>query len=356
MRHRHHGLKVQLLLIGLLMNCMGTASAYETKPLYEIELSIAAEGGASDQPKLMTEAFKNILIRVGGTHTILESGPIIDALSNPDKYVTQFSYHQRLATERSIKVNFNKNLINQLLAKAKQPIWENPRPLTLVWLAIEKNNILSWAGNSPTPIGAEFEQLLNKRAMPYVFPLLDLTDTQDISEQNACDQSIEPLRQASKRYHPDAILVGCLKEDSALSTVRWILLKNEQQIQFEFSANETNELLSLTAESLAKNLSNMATATTATVTETQGTNHVTLTVSGIENAELYSQVLEYLRRLPAVSEVEIMQLFPEKVIFDLHTKTSNATIAKSITEDHFLTANPTLEVNGALSFTVGDKP
>ena len=69
---------------------------------------------------------------------------------------------------------------------------------------------------------------------------------------------------------------------------------------------------------------------------------VTLKVSGIAGLERYAKVLDYLRKLPEVSAVEVKLITPEQTVFNIMTKETKEDLKKSIANGTLL-----MEVNPA---------
>ncbi len=325
---KKHSFFLFFFLVGIQLQVV----AQELRPIYELEISVREEEGI-DQTKLIRQAIEEVLVRTSGSDKVLNLDLVKEALSYPDKYVKQLSYHQR-ATERSIKILFNENLINQLLTKVKRPAWQKERPLVLVWLMKEQE----WIGPDTPPFSDEMAQVLTKRAIPFVFPLLDLVDVAQVSELDVCNGVLEPLRESAKRYNPDVILLGRLQNHIDQWQGNWTLLKeNSEVLTWSNEAQNLNILLNETAEELALKLRGASVNVAENdVVEKAVTRHLSLAVVGILNVEQYTKVLEYLRQLPTVVEVEVSQIMPEKTVFNLQMTADKETLIKSINEGSLL--------------------
>lgn len=333
-------IKKQLLMLLVLMTLIGYAHGVEST-LYEIELPIAAEG-SFEQSKHLKQAFQDVLVRLSGSDKALNNEGVIKALAKPDTYVKQFSYHQRSNAERFVKVVFNQAMVKELLNAAKQSIWEKKRPLTVVWLMINRDQTLQWVGNdSEEQLGLVLEKELKRRGIPLVFPMLDLTDTAELSEKDIWDGALEPLQQRTKRYNGDTILVGRLNQTPEGWQSRWTLFLNESKINWDITKPELNMALTEVAENLTTSLSGFHVAETAQVLPK--TSHLLVSVAGILSAEQYNKVLDYLQRLPSVSTVEVAQIMPEKTIFSLQISHDKETLVKAIAEGQLLQETPSTE-------------
>lgn len=322
-------------------------SAGEVKALYEVELPASETTGPQDQAKLIGQAFQEVLVRASGSEKILSQKPIVNVLNTADKYVTQFSYHQRSATERVIKVFFNETLLAELFNTAKLPLWKKNRPLTLAWLVMDREKNLQWVGKeSESQLSLELEKILKRRGAPLVFPLFDLTDTSQVSEQDVLQEGIPIIQQASKRYNADVILLGHVSQQPTGWQGHWTLLNNHDntKVTWDNTQAELNALLNDSAESLTEKLQSQAQGQEELKAVPKNTHSLTLIVSGVLGVEQYAEVLEYLRTLPDVIAVEVAQITPEQTIFNLETSETKETITKSIQSGNMLVENPTFEI------------
>src|SRR5476649_2380845 len=153
------GIKKLSLLFFFFLSFSTVLYAVEVQ-LYQVELPTQAQTGNFDQKTLLKEALKTVLVRISGSSQFLNVPEVTNALANVDGYVKQFSYHQRSALEKTIKVIFNENRVNALLNSVKQSPWNKNRPLTLVWLSV--------ADREPS-LASNMEKILNQRGIPCVF-------------------------------------------------------------------------------------------------------------------------------------------------------------------------------------------
>jgi len=324
--------------------CASSIAANELQPIYEYELPIQENTAVGDQAQFIRQGITEVLVRASGSEKVLQSPIVKEALNTPDKYVKQLSYHQRPNTGRSIKILFNEKLINQLLNKAQQPAIVKQRPLVLVWLMVEKGGTPYSVGNDSDPIIAnEMSKALTKRAIPFTFPLLDLTDVSEVAELEVWNGTLDSLQKGIKRYEPEAVLLGRLKNNVNQWQSSWTLLRGNENTTWTSEGKNIEILLNEAAETLSLRLVDPNSKSMANITtEAATTQYLSIAITGILNMEQYAKVLDYLRQLPSVVEVEVTQIMPEKTVFNLQTTTDKATLIKSINEGSLLIENPPL--------------
>lgn len=294
--------------------------------LYQVELPTQNQTEKFDQKKLLKEALKTALVRISGSSQFLNTPEVTSALTNVDGYVKQFSYHQRSALEKTIKVIFNENRVNALLNSVKQSPWNKNRPLTLVWLSGAEKELL---------LASKMEKILNQRGIPCVFPLMDLTDTALVSEQDLTGEGTTALEEAAKRYNPDVILSGRLAETNGIWQTHWRFINKGEKVDWDNSGAE-NVVLNQVADALTLKLKGSNVVASTDQIEKPVINHLILTVSGNLDVQQYSKILEYLRRLPGVTEAEVAQIMPDKTLFELVTTQSKAMLINAIAEGQVL--------------------
>jgi hypothetical protein len=336
MQTRNIWIKKQFLLFCFLIGFASALYAVEVQ-LYQVELPTQNETGNFDQAALLKQAFETVLTRATGSSQFLVDPVITHALPEVDQYVKQFSYHQRSAIEKTIKVIFNENRINALLKSAKQSIWKKDRPLVLVWL--------SGTDREPLLI-PEIEKVFNKRGIPFVFPLLDLTDTTTVSDQDLLGEKVEALETAAKRYSPDVILSGDIVQKNGIFEARWRFINARDQSTWDNSGATLELVLNQAADTLTLKIKGQKVSVAAAATsesEPTAIHHVTLTIVGNLDVQQYNKILEHLRRLPGVSEVEVAQIMPDKTLFDLVTTQSKEMLSQSISDGQMLIKTSTTE-------------
>jgi len=167
-----------------------------------------------------------------------------------------------------------------------------------------------------------------KRDMPYLFPLLDLSDITEIQSlmKNQDDLSFTSFKEAIVRYKPNAILVATIKEEGHGLENNWVLLQANSKISFQNKAPEIAMLFNEMVGQLHLAFHEKA----ALINNIQEQNTVTLQIVGVTNAEKFTQIQELLRKMPMVLNVEVTELKPESAIFSVVINTHPELLKQSI--------------------------
>jgi len=237
-------------------------NAVEVKDLYQAKVPVTAQTLAQKSHALK-KAMQMVLIKVGGGKDVLSNHIIKKALQNNRLYVSQYSYslgeiktlpHLEMVSADNAEslfllVSFDENKINQLLQQAQLPLWGSLRPQVLFWL-VEENKfsrqILSESSHSNVP--SIVLNLAEKHGLPVIMPLMDFTDTTQITIPDLWGRFSNPIKAASQRYQADAVVVVRISNSSLLEDLEikracqplCNTLKVDQQLVMDwtiFSAN-----------------------------------------------------------------------------------------------------------------------
>tara|TARA_B110000114_G_C14850734_1_gene300602 strand:- start:71 stop:559 length:489 start_codon:yes stop_codon:yes gene_type:complete len=124
-------------------------NAVEVKDLYQAKVLVTSQD-SSQRSSALKKTMQTVLVKVGGEKFVLSNALIQKALKNPRLYVSQFSYSRAETKTLPIETvpannseslfliaSFDENKINQLLQKARLPLWGRLRPKVLFWLVEE---------------------------------------------------------------------------------------------------------------------------------------------------------------------------------------------------------------------------
>lgn len=231
------------------------------------------------------------------------------------------------------------------------PVYALENPLTLVWLVVEKDNKMQWLNmeqsGTELAMAQDMEKIFKEDNISIMYPLLDLTDTTQISEYTLQKETLEPLQENAKRYNADAVLIGRLTPSALGWKGHWTFIKGGVKHTWDITKPDSN----LMFHEIANNLKSLVQPTNAVSTNTntklpsEGVlsekTQFFIMVSDITSSEDYEKALAYLQQLPNVAAVEISQIMSDKVIFSVESKVNAETIAKAISEGQTLVAIPT---------------
>jgi hypothetical protein len=219
----------KLMMVMCLALFLGWTPAFAVKvtTLYEVQMSVASQA-ADARAEAIREGFQDVLIKLSGDQNIASNKLIKDSLNKSDYYVQEYSYSSPTVNSATYTLNikYNEPDVKRLLRKAGVVGWGSARPLIIVWLATvnDKREVDILGVETPTDTLEKFKRQGQRYGLPLIFPVMDVTDMNKVTSDNITSVALSELKDASKRYEPDAILVGTIEYDNNEYQGRWNLV------------------------------------------------------------------------------------------------------------------------------------
>ena len=304
--------------------------------LYEAEVAVADQGSAS-QKQGVASALQEVLIKLTGDRAIQDRSDISELLQRPDQFVQHYKFQKKpvirndqlvLDGQLYLQVAFNADLLDKAMQNYGIPQWGRIRPATLIWLVAQQDSGKSFVGLEDTMgyaavIGARAQQ----RGIPLIYPVLDYDDRLIIQEEDIGADSLDPIRQASQRYAPDAVLTGTIMaQETGNWDAQWMMLVHEETVALTTTGESAELALQAGIDWLADELARRYVQPTAVA----GSSGVDIVVQNINNFNEYSRVLKYLRTLNSVTGVEVKSAEPGSVTYTVTTTGGELAVVRAI--------------------------
>ena len=300
-------MKKVLLLIMLTLLPPGAALAVKVGSLYQIEIPVASQSAAA-RDEAIKQGFIQVLTRVSANPDIGHHAKLKEMLLHAERYVQEFSYgpDESKASPYVIRISYGKDDIKRLLRRLGVSSWGENRPLIMVWLTMMQQ------GESPEIIGDESPDGLQRTmrqqgkwvGLPLVFPAMDVTDVSHINAEDVNAMALPALQEASKRYAPDAILIGNIVAIGHGFESRWRLLVGDQQWNWDVAADApvfvVTKALREVNQALAKRY--------AVNSADEPLVRLKLEVSNITERDDLARLVRYLNQLSPVQQVELSEV------------------------------------------------
>ena len=244
-------LRSLFLLLTLLLSFFSkNLAAIEVKDLYQATVDVDSQASAQREQAIKS-ALAGVFLKVGGKHGISNNPVLKKAQKNASRYVSQYRY-QLNDEQLSLVVHFNEDKVNQLFKQANLALWGSLRPQVLLWLVDEQGNTRQIIAdsdsssdssatseldydpknNSAIQAEANIPQVINTfselRGLPLIMPLMDLTDSEQVSIEDFWDYYPEQVKQASLRYFADTVVVMRVSDSTLLSLEEQVLTQNQE--------------------------------------------------------------------------------------------------------------------------------
>lgn len=319
-----------------------TLEAVEVKGLYQASIAINSQN-SSDRASALKKALAAVMLKVGGQKSVLDNDIIQKSLSNYRLYLSQYRYqHKTLQVadkqgnqkQLFLLASFNEEKINQLFQEADLPLWGSLRPLVLLWLVDEQGltrGIMS--SSSPSNLPFMVNEFSAQRGLPIMMPLMDLTDANQIKLSDVWGRFQQPIKEASKRYLAEAIVVMRVSNSSLVSLdyddkevidspscgllceqtqpqkqnyvldwslLDWSTIEGQQKFSQQYQGNSPQVLLQ---QGLA-DITELIYQRYALSTTKQ--NDFVIEVANVDSLATYVEVFEFLSNLSSVKSVTLL--------------------------------------------------
>ncbi len=325
----------------------GALHAAEVGALYEAEVTVS-DRSAESRRLAMAQALEQVLVKVSGQSN---PGLLLGAErleQSAPRYVLQYRYRniqpqpleegQPVAGEGSeaadvpldtlaLWVKFDEKGVEGLLRENDLPVWGSARPMTLVWLAVERHGrryLVGTHDQGPTP--AALQEAAAERALPLSLPLLDLEDQERVQVVDVGGGFEDTLLSASKRYPAQAVLIGRLEaQHPSEYRARWDLHEGDKVWRWQSSEFSFDALVASGVYGAAERLSMRFVEGFQS-----GGGPVALEVSGLYDLIAYRKAVDYLSSLHGVKRVRVSRVGGESVSFLLDVDGSSDNVVQTI--------------------------
>ncbi len=286
-----------MLIIACLMG-LATAQSLRAAEVSDLYTAQVAWEPGTRRDGAYRAALRAVLVKATGARSSLGTADVSDLLSRASALVLGY----REGPNDTLWVSFDGRALMAELDGLGLPIWEADRPLTLVWLAVDKGRgdreILSASEPSVDSVTARradptdfFRERLRKiaseRGLPIAFPLMDAEDQQLVSVADVQGGFTDQILQASQRYRATSILIGRASTRQA-DRIEWRWVFGTDQSQFRGSVETAGHRV---ADRMAELFAISG-----------GTNEesLSLLVSGVRTVADYGRLNQRLESLPQV--------------------------------------------------------
>lgn len=304
---RHMARLLFAVLLGGLVPGAGMAAQLEK--LYEAQIPVLDQA-AKTRKKGLRDALAEVLVRVSGDRAVLEQPAITSLLAQPGRYVQQFGYRPSPEDGAQVPwllwVRFDAAGLERTLRERGLPFWGQERPETLVWIAVEQRGRREViAEPEKSAVKNWLHTAAVRRGLPLIFPLMDLEDSREVKFTDVWGGFMGTLHAASRRYRPQAILVGRVHQGASGGwSATWSL--HIQGSEKRWSASD-NRLSAVTAEGIDWAADQLA-AVFAVSYYGVPDQAVSVAVEGVLSLTDYARSHAYLSRLSTVETVQLVQL------------------------------------------------
>jgi len=328
-----------IFLLLLLFVPLTPSLAVEVSGLYQVEVPVPDQSAASRADALKT-ALQAVLVKVTG-YQVGDDPAFADMLKDPSHYVQQYRYRNEAgpavptpdgtaapSQQLVLWVRFGRRALNQALRRMDQPIWGEARPLTVVWLAVQRGDSRrKLIGSSDDdPLKDALKDEAHQRGIPLRLPLLDLSERSQVSVADVWGGFYGELKSLSKRYQPQAVLAGRVYGNTGNWHADWTLEVGNDTVHWSGTGATAEEVVRSGVDSTADALSQRF----AQTQDDTGGSGLDLQVTGVQDMADYGRVVDYLHTVNGVVQVQVQGVSPSAVTLHLMLDANSDSVANSI--------------------------
>ncbi len=271
-----------------------------------------------DDEAAFRSAMSDILVRVTGRPDAPGLENLAPLVAHASRYVVSY----RRAAGNQLTVTFDGKAIENAVDASGLAFWGNERPVTLVWLAIDRGSgrraLVSASDTSAekTRIDANAE----RRGLPLVWP--DAGDDLVRAMQQAWSGDHAALVDAARRYGADGVLIGRARQPVPGAT----------SVDWSFSTAglgaSTQGELEAGPELAAERYASLYASRGAAQRSEQ-----LVTITGIGTLEAYASALRTLSRLAPVRGVSVDEVTSDAVSFLVNVRGDPDALHQAILRD-----------------------
>lgn len=298
--------------------------AARTVDVYADSAILSQNASDQDQNKAVREALERVLIRATGEGDIAEQPRTEPLLRNASDYLSTFRFQasdtlltnvlgESVATKRMV-MQFDQQAIEQWLVNQRLPVWGTRRPEVLLWLADRlqgRDRILTDGDNHALAVA--LSDRLDERGLPVLLPIMDLTDTLNVSFTDVYGLFTGDIESASDRYPSDAIAVGRLAQQAGGYQADVVFLMRDSRERLQVVGDTEAELM----RNLADELSDRIADQYAVLRDPAMVGQLALRVNNVPELATLAAVERYLESLNVITQVTLRQVESDSVQFDL---------------------------------------
>jgi hypothetical protein len=268
-------------------------------------------------------AMRDVLVRVTGR----PDAPVLENLAplvgQAARYVTSF----RRAPGNQLAVSFDGTAIEDAIDASGLAYWGNERPVTLVWLVIDRGGgRRALVSSSDTSVEkTRVDDNAARRGLPLAWP--DAGDDLVRAMQQAWSGNHDALRDAAPRYGADGVLVGRARPAAA----------GGYEVDWSFSGAGVDGSVVGDLEAGPALAAERYAGVYASRGAAQRTEQI-VTVTGIGSLEAYASAMRTLARLAPVRGVSVDEVTPDAVSFRVNVRGDPDALGQAIQRDGRLQA------------------
>lgn len=319
---------VRRLAIALLLcAACGGAAARDVAGLYGARVAVA-DRSPGELARAAREALGVVLVKLTGDRAA-PRGAAAPLLKDASDLLLKYAYAPAADGHGlELVAEFDERALATALAAQAVPLWGKERPDTLAWLVVDEDGRREVASSDePGLRGEALRQRAARRGIPLLLPIMDIEEAQHLGYAGDWDAIATTALALSGRYGTPAALVGYLRPSApGFWVADWRLQIGSETRSWREEGDLAELMLDdgidALADTLAQRFANPSDLARAETLE--------LAILGIDSAEDYARVLNYLEGLDTVSHLFVRGVGAAGLDVEIATRGGREALASSI--------------------------
>ncbi|MFO7858111.1 MAG: DUF2066 domain-containing protein [Ectothiorhodospiraceae bacterium] len=320
-------------VITVLLFALLPLSAAAQSGLFQARIAVSDQSDSA-RAEAARDGLEQVLERLTGRPDIADDEALSELLDSPERYVQRFGYERDDDGEAELRLRYDGPAIQDALIQAEIPVWPaSERPRMLTWVVIDESGQRRILSSEDHP---ELREALSEAAaqqgLSLLFPLMDIEDQQAVTASDLWGNFADPIRAASERYDPRAILVGRLDRRGGDWRGRWSLYRDDEVRDWRASDADMQAALEAGMTSGARTLAQAY----ARVPDADDVARLVIRVRGIDELAAYGEVASELEGMENVAGVDPVRLGDDSVDFRLQIQGLSEGVLERLRSDRLL--------------------
>ncbi len=297
----------------------GAAAAENLPNLYLAEVPAAG----LTQSEQFAAGLADVLVRITGRRDAAGLPAVAPLLQDPVRYVRSY---RRVAGGR-LAIVFDRDALDSAVAAAGLPYWGSERPVTEVWLALDRGGaieLVTAASNAPER--AAVEAAAAQRGLPLRWPAGSQAGRERLQQVWAGD--LAALAAAAREAGLQGALVGQARPMGGSYVIDWSFAGAGGSFQ---ARGGLDAGVHLAADRYAQTYASAPGASAA---------DVMLTLLGVNSAADFTAASSYLGSVSAVRDLTVREVGPDSVVFAVTVRGDAAALLRALQSDRRLRPQP----------------
>jgi len=276
--------------------------------------------GAADEAartQAYQQAMRIVVVRVTGRRDSVSSPALAGLIDQAGRHVQVM----RPVAGGQIDVGFDAAAVDNAIAAAGLPYWGADRPLTLVWLAVDRGNGQRGIVTSATQSDERraVEQAAHQRGLPIAWPTLAANDDPLRRYAQVTTGAASALAGEAGRLGYPGVLIGrAVRQPGGVVAVNWTLQGAGIAAQ---AAGGFADGPHLAADRYAGLFASVAAGQRS---------ELLVAVSGVDGLEAYAAASKAIDDVEGVRSVDLVEAAGDRVVFRVATRGDAATFARAL--------------------------